>query len=149
MTGVYSEFRIKTTDFHQTPVGKWHRLNSALRNLALELTIIIFMFFKVLLHLLSYQMSSAIRVGQAPYCSFIWWSWDSEKFKWLAQHEIEILPRFPWWLTHKFENVILTTFVEIQRIIQRQNHLSMGPGMGSLDVVVCRCDWSIYLSGLK
>ena len=59
-------FRIsdKTTDFHQTPVGKWHRikLNSALRNLALELTIIILIFFKVLLHLLSYQMSSAIQV---------------------------------------------------------------------------------------
>ena len=147
MTGVYSEFTIKTTDFHQTPAGKWHRLklNSALRNLALELTIIIFMFFKVLLYLLSYQ----IQVGQALYCSFIWWSWDSEKFKWLAQHEIEILPRFPWWLTHKFENVILTTFVEIQRILQRRDHLSMGPGMGSLDVVVCRCDWSIYLSGLK
>ena len=110
----------KTTDFHQTPVGKWHgiKLNSALRNLALELTIIILMFFKMLLHLLSNQMSSAIQLWQALCCSLIWWSWDSEKFKGLAQHEIEMLPRFLWWLTHKFENVLLTTFMEIQRTIQ-------------------------------
>lgn len=110
-----------TVDFLQIPVGKRHRikLSSVLRNLTLALIIIILLFFKVLLHLLSNQVFCTSQAGQVWYLSFTWWSWDPEKLNGLPKvaqlisDEIEILPRFPWQLAHMFENVILMTFMEV------------------------------------
>lgn len=48
MTDLYSEFLIRPQIFLQIPIGKGHRIkfSSVLRNLALELRIIILMFFQ-------------------------------------------------------------------------------------------------------